>query len=76
MKVEEKRTWTITFSDSEIQSVVSFLINEGLLRGADFRGADLTGADFRRANLEEADLRGANIDGATFSEADLECFRY
>ena len=47
-----------------------------VLRGVDFRCADLSGADLRCADLRgaelhDADLRGANLYGAAIHDADL-----
>ena len=56
MKIEEKKTWTITFSAEESQDVLDFFLKEGF-----FVGANLTGADLKGASLRDADLAGANF---------------
>ena len=52
-------------------------LKEFILKGVDFRKANLNGAYLSKANLEDADLRdadlrGADLEGANLSEANLE----
>ncbi len=66
MNIEEKKTWTITFSKDEIQSVLAFFIKEDLLRGANLSGADLSGAELVHTNLGNTNCSGALLDGIKF----------
>lgn len=61
MNIEEKKTWTITFSNDEIQSVLAFFIKEDLLRGVNLSGAELV-----HTNLGNTNCSGALLDGIKF----------
>lgn len=47
-------------------------LKDGILKGENFREANLTRADLREANLEKAHLGRANLEGANLKGANLE----